>query len=159
MQKKANLINYCMMIRHAKSRDGKIEEANCKAVLFDQNDEGLVKGLNGNYGSSGQVDYIEMTGNKIVLLELKDLMEKLKCKSVDSILINLDKKYNDSIEIIRKHINSCASITYYVVVKNNTDIVVLDNIFPIRKVKKSFTVCKTNEICSKLSEFNTRLCP
>jgi hypothetical protein len=38
-------------------------------VLFDQNDEGLVKGLNGNYGSSGQVDYIEMTGNKIVPTE------------------------------------------------------------------------------------------
>ncbi|SMN17483.1 hypothetical protein CRYPA_1953 [uncultured Candidatus Thioglobus sp.] len=40
-------------------------------------------------------------------------------------------------------------------IKNNTDIVALDNIFSIRKVKKALQFAKR----MKLSEFNTRLCP
>jgi hypothetical protein len=161
----ADLINYCKTIQHATARCGNREEAVCKAILFDINDNGFVKSLNKNYNNDGQVDYIEMIGDEVILLELKDLKEKLTHTSASDILINLTNKYNVSISIIKDYINqNCIPVSYYVVVQNNTDIVTLDNLFPIREVKKNlslkgnFIVCKTNEICKKLSTLNTRLC-
>lgn len=45
--------------------------------------------------------------------------------------------------------------SYYVVVKNDTDIIIVDNLLGS---KNNFIVCRTNEICEKLSTLNTRLC-
>jgi hypothetical protein len=162
----ADLINYCKTIQHAISQNGNVESAACKAILFDIHDNGFVFSLdNKDYNQVCQVDYINTIENGIILIELKDLSEQLELKTVEDILENLGKKYTKSIEIIQKHISQHLIPTlYYVVVKNDTDIVVLDNFFPVKKIKikfkgvKYFVICKTNEICKKLSTLNTRLC-
>jgi len=153
---------YCKTIQHSPPIKGAIEQAACQAILFDQNDNGCVKEL--NYGTYAQVDYIDLIGNELILIELKDLRAQLENKNMDDILTNLTKKYNDSINIVKASINNnCVPIQYYVVIKNDTDIVLFDNFFPIRKRKIdkhfNFVVCKTDEICNKLSTLGTRLCP
>lgn len=96
---------------------------------------------------------------------MKDLSEQLNSKTAKDILDNLAKKYSKSIEIIQKHIaQKLIPILYYVVVKNNTDILILDSFFPIKEIKTKFkrteyfAICTTNEICEKLSTLDTRLC-
>ncbi|CAB5501439.1 hypothetical protein AZO1586I_811 [Bathymodiolus thermophilus thioautotrophic gill symbiont] len=133
--------------------------ADCKAILFDMNDGGFVSSLGKKYGQACQVDYIEMIENRVILIELKDLKEQLKNKTSKDILNNLGKKYTKSIEIIQ----NAVPILYYVVVKNDTEIVVWDNLFSIKDIKikfenTSFEICETNKICEKLSTLNTRLC-
>lgn len=165
MLKTTDLTSFCQIIQHALCKKRKVESADCKAILFDENDNGFVKSLGGNYSQACQVDYIDIIENKIILIELKDLQEKVKHETESDILKNLGKKYTKSIEIIQEHIvqNSIPTL-YYVVVKNNTDIVVLDSFFPIKEIKarfkrtKYFVICKTNKICEKLLTLNTRLC-
>ncbi|SEH66190.1 hypothetical protein BAZSYMB_SCAFFOLD00041_6 [Bathymodiolus azoricus thioautotrophic gill symbiont] len=133
--------------------------ADCKAILFDMNDGGFVSSLGKKYGQACQVDYIEMIENRVILIELKDLKEQLKNKTSKDILNNLGKKYTKSIEIIQ----NAVPILYYVVVKNDTEIVVWDNLFSIKDIKikfenTSFEIYETNKICEKLSTLNTRLC-
>jgi len=162
-----DLTHYCGKIQHAK-KDGDREKADCRAILFDRNDDGFVGFLDKRiYGQVSQVDYIEKIESGVILIELRDLAEKLVHTSVADILKNLTKKYNHSISIIRNNIDiNCIPVSYYIVVKNNTDILILDNLFPIREVKKnfsfnsrdSFIVCKTDEICEKLSALDIRLC-
>jgi hypothetical protein len=71
---------------------------------------------------------------------------------------------SNAFEIIQKHITQNAvPILYYVVVKNDTDIVALDNFLSIKDIKikfenTSFEICETNKICEKLSTLSTRLC-
>lgn len=158
-----DLTNYCKTIQHAEKHGNK-EVADCKAILFDMNDGGFVSSLDKRYGQACQVDYIEMIENRVILIELKDLKEQLKNKTSKDILSNLGKKYTKSIEIIQKHITQNAvPILYYVVVKNDTEIVVWDNLFSIKDIKikfenTSFEICETNKICEKLSTLSTRLC-
>lgn len=164
MPKTADLTSFCQVIQHASCKKKKVESADCKAILFDENDNGFVSSLDKkNYNSN--VDYIEIIENVIILIELKDLSEQLNSKTPKSISDNLNKKRSKSIEIIQKHIaQKLISVLYYVVVKNNTDIVVLDSFFPIKEIKvkfkktEYFAICKTNEICEKLSTLDTRLC-
>ncbi|WP_090715805.1 MULTISPECIES: hypothetical protein [sulfur-oxidizing symbionts] len=153
-----DLTNYCKTIQHAEKHGNK-EMADCKAILFDMNDGGFVSSLGKKYGQACQVDYIEMIENRVILIELKDLKEQLKNKTSKDILNNLGKKYTKSIEIIQ----NAVPILYYVVVKNDTEIVVWDNLFSIKDIKikfenTSFEICETNKICEKLSTLNTRLC-
>ncbi len=160
----ADLTDYCKTTQHAE-KDGNREAADCKAILFDRHDGGFVVSLDKKYSQICQVDYIEIIENGVILIELKDLKEQLKSKTPRDILKNLGKKYTESIKIIRKHINQLViPILYCVVVKNDTDIVILDNFFPIKKIKikfkrpEYFVICKTNEICAKLATLDTRLC-
>lgn len=153
-----DLTNYCKTIQHAEKHGNK-EVADCKAILFDMNDGGFVSSLDKKYGQACQVDYIEMIENRVILIELKDLKEQLKNKTSKDILSNLGKKYTKSIEIIQ----NAVPILYYVVVKNDTDIVALDNFLSIKDIKikfenTSFEICETNKICEKLSTLSTRLC-
>jgi len=158
-----DLTHYCGKIQHAK-KDGDREKADCGAILFDMHDNGLVASLNEDYSRECQVDYIDIIENGIILIELKDLSEQLNSKTVEDILENLSKKYTKSIEIIQNHIMQSIPTLYYVVVKNNTDIVVLDSFLPIKEIKTKFlrteyfVICKTDEICAKLSTLKTRLC-
>lgn len=150
-----DLTNYCKTIQHAEKHGNK-EMADCKAILFDMNDGGFVSSLGKKYGQACQVDYIEMIENRVILIELKDLKEQLKNKTSKDILNNLGKKYTKSIEIIQ----NAVPILYYVVVKNDTEIVVWDNLFSIKDIKikfenTSFEICETNKICEKLSTLNT----
>lgn len=160
----ADLTNYCKTIQHAKCKKGGVESAVCKAILFDIHNEGFVASLDKDYSQECQVDYIDIIEKEkgIILIELKDLSAQLELKTAEDILDNLGKKYTKSIEIIQKHISqNFTPILYYVVVKNDTDIVVLDSFFPVKKIKikfKGVVICKTNEICEKLSKLNTRLC-
>lgn len=153
-----DLTNYCKTIQHAEKHGNK-EVAYCKAISFDMNDGGFVSSLDKRYGQACQVDYIEMIENRVILIELKDLKEQLKNKTSKDILSNLGKKYTKSIEIIQ----NAVPILYYVVVKNDTEIVVWDNLFSIKDIKikfenTSFEICETNKICEKLSTLSTRLC-
>ncbi|CAC9515366.1 hypothetical protein [uncultured Gammaproteobacteria bacterium] len=150
-----DLTNYCKTIQHAEKHRNK-EMADCKAILFDMNDGGFVSSLGKKYGQACQVDYIEMIENRVILIELKDLKEQLKNKTSKDILNNLGKKYTKSIEIIQ----NAVPILYYVVVKNDTEIVVWDNLFSIKDIKikfenTSFEIYETNKICEKLSTLNT----
>lgn len=158
----ADLTNYCKTIQHAKCKKGGVESAVCKAILFDIHDKGFVASLDKDYNQECQVDYIDIIENGIILIELKDLSAQLKSTTAEDILENLSKKYTKSIEIIQRHISQrLIPALYYVVVKNDTDIVVLDSFFPVKKIKikfKGVVICKTNEICKKLSTLNTRLC-
>lgn len=163
MPKTADLTSFCQVIQHASCKEKKVESADCKAILFDENDNGFVSSLDKkNYNSN--VDYIEIIENGIILIELRDLSEHepLNPKISKDTLDNLTKKYFKSIE---KHIaQKLIPTLYYVVVKNNTEIVIKDNFFTVKEIKKEFkrteyfTICTTNEICEKLSTLDTRLC-
>jgi hypothetical protein len=85
------------------------------------------------YPQSERVDYIEIIENGLILKE--------------------------SIKISRNEIQSnLIDIVFYIVVKNDTDIVFLNNFLNIQQIKNNFHLYKTRSICKKLSIFNTRLC-
>jgi hypothetical protein len=85
------------------------------------------------YPQSERVDYIEIIENGLILKE--------------------------SIKISRNEIQSnLIDIIFYIVVKNDTDIVFLNNFLNIQQIKNNFHLYKTRSICKKLSIFNTRLC-
>lgn len=74
--------------------------------------------------------------------------------------IKVESKFTNSLSIIQKKVSPNLMPTInYLVVANNTENNLLDRYLPENLKKNlSFVVCKTNEICKKLSTLNTRLC-
>ncbi len=158
---------FCKAIQQAENIDGIIEEANCQAIKFDDSD-GFVKSLSSNVNEC-RVDYFETIENGLILIELKDIKgkishllrkkEKTKEEIQKSALSNIEKKFTDSLTIIRQIIDSSLiPVTNYLVVANNTESNLLDKYLPENLKKKPFVICETDEICEKLSTLNTRLC-
>lgn len=163
-----DLTKFCKPIQQVKSKKVVVESAVCKAILFDENDDGFVSSLDKkNYNNN--VDYIEIIENGIILIELKDIQANIfslfkKKPNTEEIqkklLSNVENKFTDSLRIIQKNINPNLMPTInYLVVANNTENNLLDKYLP-ENLKKNlfFVVCKTDEICKKLSTLNTRLC-
>lgn len=150
----------CEVISHAKGRDGVIENADCKALEFDRH-------FRKTYPSE-RVDYIDIIENGLILIELKDISSRVrhlskKDKNVDNIKLsianNLTEKHDQSVLISRDKIQkNLISVIFYIVVKNNTDVVFINNFLEIEQRNANFHICRTNEICNKLSAFNTRKC-
>lgn len=151
----------CQTISHSLDINNRKEVADCEALEFDLYFEH-------KYPSYCRVDYIELIENGIILIELKDLASKINklrnknyntTKIKEKITSNLDCKYRESIIIARKEIqDNLIDIVFYIIVKNDTDIVVLDNFLNIQQIKNNFHLYKTKSICEKLSIFNTRKC-
>jgi hypothetical protein len=151
----------CQTISHDLDINKRKEVADCEALEFDLY-------FQQKYPQSERVDYIEIIENGLILIELKDLESKIKNLYKNNtttqdikneINNNLDKKYKESIKISRNEIQSnLIDIVFYIVVKNDTDIVFLNNFLNIQQIKNNFHLYKTRSICKKLSIFNTRLC-
>ncbi|WXU00596.1 MAG: hypothetical protein Ctma_1322 [Catillopecten margaritatus gill symbiont] len=161
-----DLTEFCMTIAHAKNVKG-IESASCNAIKFDDGD-GFVKSLTTNYAQEHKVDYIEIVEQGAILIELKDikskvnyLLTKKKAKEEiqESLLSNLENKFTRSLGIIQREINpNLVSIINYLVVANGTESTILDKYLPENLKKEPFVICKTDEICNKLSTLTTRIC-
>ena len=159
----SDLTKFCAAIAHAKN----VETADCNAIKFDD-DDGFVKSLTANYANSCRVDYFEIIEKGLVFIELKDIKRKIrhllsekktKQEIRESVLSNLDKKFNHSLQIIQKEIEpSLIPVINYLVVTNDTESNLLDRYLPESLKKKPFVICKTRDICNKLSTLKTRLC-
>ncbi len=166
IQKMDDLTKFCKPIQQAKHNG--IEVAGCQAIKFDENDDGFVSSLD-KKNHNNNVDYIEIIENGVILIELKDIKAKIsslfeeKPKNTKEIqkklLSNVENKFTNSLSIIQKNINPNLMPTInYLVVANNTQNNLLDKYLPENLKKNPFVICKTNEICEKLSTLNTRLC-
>lgn len=161
-----DLANFCKKIEQT-SVQHNIEPAPCKAIKFDDND-GWVQSLPTNYANYYRVDYFEIIESGLIMIELKHIKLKIQHllnkgenkKSIrEKILLNIDKKFTDSLRIIQYEINEdLIPTTNYLVVSNETENNILDKYLPNNLKKKPFVICKTNEICNKLSRLDTRLC-
>ncbi len=165
IQKMDDLTKFCKPIQQAKHNG--IEAAGCQAIKFDDKD-GFVKSLTTNYANDCRVDYFEVIENGVILIELKDIKAKISFlfkkkpnaeRIQKTLLSNVEKKFTDSLRIIQKEINpNLISTINYLVIANNTENNLLDKYLPENLKKNPFVICKTNEICKKLSTLNTRLC-
>lgn len=169
-----DLTEFCMTIAHARNEKG-IESASCNAIKFDDGN-GFVKSLTTNYAQEHKVDYIEIVEQGAILIELKDIKSKVnylltkeKAKELtkeeakeeikESLLSNLENKFTRSLGIIQGEINpNLVSIINYLVVANGTESTILDKYLPENLKKEPFVICKTDEICNKLSTLTTRRC-
>lgn len=155
------------IIQHAKGKCNKIEKSECEAIKIDDKD-GLLAKYRKKYNGS-RVDYCDIAKNEVQLIELKDLKSKIEhlhrryfgCKDADyiksEICNDLSKKYTESKEIIQDIINSQSNkptiqFTYkfMLVVKNNTDIVIMDTTLNELTQKIKLTICHTEKVCDKL---------
>ncbi|SHA07454.1 hypothetical protein BTHERMOSOX_1266 [Bathymodiolus thermophilus thioautotrophic gill symbiont] len=162
-----SLTAWCKPIEQAPNK-GIAEQAKCRAIKFDDAD-GFVESLVANYSADCRVDYFEITGNDLIMIEMKDMELKIQHLSNNGVLkkdiekkvlSNLENKFTDSLKIIQNEINSSLiPVINYLVVANNTNVIMLDKYLPKNPRKKPFVVCKTDEICNKLSTLGTRLCP
>jgi hypothetical protein len=162
-----DLTKFCKPIQQAQAENNGIEAVGCQAIKFDGKD-GFVKSLTTNYENDCKVDYFEVIENDVILIELKDIQAKIlflfkKKPNAEEIqktlLSNVEKKFTVSLSIIQNNINSNLMPTInYLVVANNTENNLLDKYLPENLKKNPFVICKTNEICKKLSTLNTRLC-
>ncbi|MBE8190131.1 MAG: hypothetical protein HAW58_04615 [Candidatus Thioglobus sp.] len=162
-----NLTNFCTAIQHSPHEE-KTEQADCKAIKFDDSD-GFVESLTANYANSCRVDYFEVIEDGLIMIELKRI--KLKIQNLlrqgktkkdirNKVLTNIAKKFQKSLSIIQSEINPDLIPTInYLVVDNDIESVILDKYLPNNLREEPFVICKTNEICDKLSKFDTRLCP
>ena len=165
-----DLTKFCKPIQQAKHNG--IEVAGCQAIKFDENDDGFVSSLD-KKNHNNNVDYIEIIENGVILIELKDIKAKISSlfeekpkntkeiqkKLQKKLLSNVENKFTNSLSIIQKNINPNLMPTInYLVVANNTQNNLLDKYLPENLKKNPFVICKTNEICEKLSTLNTRLC-
>ena len=163
----SNLTVFCKLIEQAPNK-GIAEQANCRSIKFDDAD-GFVESLTINYGTNCRVDYFEIIENGLIMIEMKSIELKIRHllnnnmpkKDIEKkVLSNLEKKFTDSLKIIQKEINSSLiPVINYLVVANNTNVIMLDKYLPKNLRKKPFVICKTKEICNKLSTLGTRLCP
>jgi hypothetical protein len=161
-----NLKDYCQLIKHETFND-LTEAANCNAIKFDDKD-GFVKSLTANYANNCRVDYFDIIGQGVILIELKNIKEKIlyllenktdKQEIQNKVLSNLDCKFKDSLKIIKDEVNAnIVSVNNYLVVTNNTEINMLDKYLPEHLKKKPFVICKTSDICKKLSKLGAKLC-
>lgn len=159
--------SFCQIIKHAKSQDRKIEKSNCRAIKFDD-DNGFLQSFDTNYSQTARVDYIEIIEQGLILIETKDLKQKISALNADgkafinikkAILDNLAKKYQSTLTILADKVQTdLIPVIYYVVVKNNTDITFLDNFLTMEERNQNFILLKTDEICQKLNTFTGRLC-
>lgn len=162
-----DLTEFCMTIAHAKNVKGIEESASCNAIKFDDGN-GFVKSLTTNYAQEHKVDYIEIVEQGAILIELKDIKSKVKYlltkkkakeEIQESLLSNLENKFTRSLGIIQGEINpNLVSIINYLVVANGTESTILDKYLPENLKKEPFVICKTDEICNKLSTLTTRIC-
>ncbi|CAB5495040.1 hypothetical protein THERMOT_230 [Bathymodiolus thermophilus thioautotrophic gill symbiont] len=165
-----SLTAWCKPIEQAPDNKGIAEEAYCNAIKFDDAD-GFVESLKTkNYSNDCRVDYFERTGNDLIMIEMKNMELKIQHLSDNGtskkdiekkVLSNLENKFTDSLKIIQNEINpSLIPMINYLVVANNTDVIMLDKYLPKNLREKPFVICKTKEICNKLSILGTRrLCP
>lgn len=162
-----DLKKFCKPIQQAEDQNNEIEVAGCQAIKFDD-DDGFAKSLSENYDNNHRVDYFEVIKNSVILIELKDIQNKIldsfkEKPSTEEIqeklLSNVESKFTDSLKIIQKEVNpNLMPIINYLVVANNTQNNLLDKYLPKNLKKNPFVICKTNEICEKLSTLDTRLC-
>jgi len=168
----SDLTVFCKLIEQAPNK-GIAEQANCRAIKFDDAD-GFVESLTINYGTNCRVDYFEIIGNGLIMIEMKSIELKIRHllnrsttrkgmpkKDIPrKLLSNLENKFTDSLKIIQNEINSSLiPVINYLVVANNTNVIMLDKYLPKNLRKKPFVICKTKEIYNKLSTLGTRLCP
>ncbi|CAB5495245.1 hypothetical protein [Bathymodiolus thermophilus thioautotrophic gill symbiont] len=163
-----SLTVWCKPIEQAPDNKGIAEQAYCNAIKFDD-PNGLAAKSAKNYNNKSRVDYFEITGNDLIMIEMKDMELKIQHLSNNGVLkkdiekkvlSNLENKFTDSLKIIQNEINSSLiPVINYLVVANNTNVIMLDKYLPKNLRKKPFVICKTKEICNKLSTLGTRLCP
>ncbi len=167
IQKMNDLTKFCKPIQQAEAENNEIEAADCQAIKFDDED-GFVKSLTTNYANNCRVDYFEVVKNGVILIEPKDIQEKIlslfkKKPNTEEIkkklLSNVESKFTVSLKIIQKEVSPNLIPTInYLVVANNTENNLLDKYLPKNLKENPFVICKTSEICDKLSTLNTRLC-
>lgn len=165
--KMTNLTVFCKKIQHANNQNKEIEQVACKAIKFDD-DDGFANGLTANYANNCRVDYFEVIEQGLILIELKDIKEKIRHLLKNSkikgniqkdVLLNVENKFTDSLQIIQQQINSRLIPTInYLVVTNDTENNLLDRYLPRSFKERPFVICKTSEICGQLSKLNTRIC-
>jgi hypothetical protein len=162
-----NLNGWCRIIEQEPYKKEAAEKTDCQAVKFDDKN-GFVKSLTENYANACRVDYFEIIEQGVILIELKDIKRKIrhllknkktKEKIQGKVLSNVERKFTDSLKIIQQEVSlNLIPIINYLVIANNTESNILDKYLPENLKKKPFVICKTNEICSKLSALDTRLC-
>lgn len=160
----SDLTQFCQSIEQEPYK-GNLEKAGCRAIKFDDND-GFAKSLVENYANNCRVDYFEIIENGLIMIEMKHIRLKIENlsnedkKSIKEVLLsNVENKFTHSLRIIQKEINlNLIPTINYLVVSNNTESNMLDRYLPESLKKKPFVICKTNEICEKLSTLDTRLC-
>jgi hypothetical protein len=151
----SNLKDYCETIKQA-SNNG-IESAECNAIKFD----------GGFTQKDNVVDYIDIIENGLIMIEMKDLQLKIldnfgvkpTKKKLEKVFKNMISKFKNSYLLAKQEIN-CELIetSNYLVWKNNTDIVLMDRYLPTDFKEKPYQICKTSDICEKLSKLDTRIC-
>ncbi len=159
-----NFKKFCKQIKQAPNR-GVEENAECSAIKFDD-DDGLVASLTENYADQCRVDYVEIIENGLILIEMKDLRSKIlnnfkakpTKKELSGIFENIIKKFNNSTTLMRGVNPNLTPVTNYLVWKNDTETNLIDKYLPKEFKDRPYQICRTNEICAKLSTFGTRLC-
>ncbi|MDC9714588.1 MAG: hypothetical protein PSN36_02030 [Gammaproteobacteria bacterium] len=148
--------SFCAQIEQAKNR-GEEEKADCRAIKFDG---GFAK-------QNAVVDYIELFEQGLIMIEMKDLQSIMlnnfngKPTEVElgKVFKNMINKFKNTLASTQQEINDqLISVSNYLVWKNNTDIVLMDRYLPAEFRNRPYQICKTDEICEKLSALNTRLC-
>jgi hypothetical protein len=149
------LKDYCQTIEQAPNKG--IESAECNAIKFD----------GGFTQKDNVVDYIEIIENGLIMVEMKDLQLKIldnfgakpTKKELEKVFKNMISKFKNSYLLAKKEISfELIETLNYLVWKNNTDIVLMDRYLPTYFKEKPYQICKTNEICEKLSKLDTRIC-
>ena len=159
-----NFKKFCKQIKQAPNR-GVEENAECSAIKFDD-DDGLVASLTENYADQCRVDYVEIIENGLILIEMKDLQSKIlenferrpTQEELSGIFDNMIKKFKHSITLMAEIKPDLIPITNYLVWKNDTETNLMDKYLPKEFKDRPYQICRTNEICEKLSTFGTRLC-
>ncbi|OJA03542.1 hypothetical protein, partial [Bathymodiolus thermophilus thioautotrophic gill symbiont] len=130
----SNLTTFCKLIEQMPN-NSIAEQANCNAIKFDDAD-GFTKSLTKIYDDKCRVDYFEIIENGLIMIEMKSIELKIRHllnnnmpkKDIEKkVLSNLEKKFTDSLKIIQKEINSSLiPVINYLVVANNTNVIMLD---------------------------------
>jgi hypothetical protein len=145
----------CQTIKQAPNNG--IESAECNAIKFD---DGFTQ-------EDNVVDYIEIIENGLIMIEMKDLQLKIldnfgvkpTKKELEKVFKNMISKFQVSYQLAKQKIDpSLIKVSNYLVWKDNTDIVLMDRYLPTDFKEKPYQICKTNEICKKLSKLDTRIC-
>jgi hypothetical protein len=79
-------------------------------------------------------------------------------KELSGIFENIIKKFNNSTTLMRGVNPNLTPVTNYLVWKNDTETNLIDKYLPKEFKDRPYQICRTNEICEKLSTFGTRLC-
>ncbi|BAS68489.1 hypothetical protein [Bathymodiolus septemdierum thioautotrophic gill symbiont] len=163
-QKMIDLKSFCSKIEHAPNNG--VESAECDAIKFD-GENGFAESLTENCANQCRVDYFDIIENGLIMIEMKDLQSKIlknpkeqpTQKNLKAIFKNMSAKFANSFDLIKQEISpDLIEVSNYLVWKDNTDTNLMDRYLPANFKEKPYQICKTKEICEKISKLDTRIC-